>query len=178
MSGSTNPATTTGPTAAASDGSATATADLAYRIILGSTLDAVIYADRTGMIRLWNDAATHMFGHTAEEAVGQSLDLIIPEKMRGAHWSGWDRVMETGVTRYGLEPLTAPGVRKDGVRISLEFSVVMLKDADGRVEGVAAVLRDVTARWEKERELQRRVRGLERQVSETSGTVDARDASD
>jgi PAS domain S-box-containing protein len=65
--------------------------------------------------------------------------------------------------------LTAPGVRKDGTRVSLEFSIVMLKDAEGRVEGVAAVLRDVTARWEKDRELKRRVRELEVQVSEMPG---------
>lgn len=147
----------------------TLTHSLAERIITGSTLDAVIYADHTGTIRLWNDAAVDMFGWPAEDAVGQSLDIIIPEKMRGAHWTGWDRVMETGVTRYGLEPLTAPGVRKDGTRISLEFSIVMLKDDEGRVEGVAAVLRDVTARWEKERELKRRVRELEAQVSELTG---------
>lgn len=147
----------------------TLTHSLAERIITGSTLDAVIYADHTGTIRLWNDAAVDMFGWPAEDAVGQSLDIIIPEKMRGAHWTGWDRVMETGVTRYGLEPLTAPGVRKDGTRISLEFSIVMLKDDEGRVEGVAAVLRDVTARWEKERELKRRVRELEAQVSELPG---------
>ncbi|WP_297008986.1 PAS domain S-box protein [uncultured Corynebacterium sp.] len=142
----------------------TPTRPLTERIIAGSTLDAVIYADRTGTIRLWNDAAVDMFGWSTEDAVGQSLDIIIPEKMRGAHWTGWDRVMDTGVTRYGLEPLTAPGVRKDGTRISLEFSIVMLKEgdrADGRVEGVAAVLRDVTARWEKERELKRRVSELE-----------------
>lgn len=136
---------------------------LADRIITGSTLDAVVYADHSGTIRLWNDAAVHMFGWSAEDVVGQSLELIIPEKMRGAHWTGWDRVMETGVTRYGREPLTAPGVRKDGTRVSLEFSIVMLKDAEGRVEGVAAVLRDVTARWEKDRELKRRVRELESQ---------------
>ncbi|HIW90934.1 MAG TPA: PAS domain S-box protein [Candidatus Corynebacterium avicola] len=136
------------------------------RIINGSTLDAVIYADHTGEIRLWNDAATHMFGWTSEEAVGQSLDIIIPERQRNAHWTGWDRVMETGETRYGLEPLTAPGTTKDGSRISLEFSIVMLKDIDGKVEGVAAVLRDVTARWEKDRETRRRLREAEAKLAE------------
>lgn len=146
----------------------TLTRSLAERIITGSTLDAVIYADRSGTVRLWNDAAVDMFGWSTEEAVGQSLDIIIPVKMQDAHWTGWDRVMETGVTRYGLEPLTAPGVRKDGTRISLEFSIVMLKDADGRVEGVAAVLRDVTARWEKERALRRHVREWEARVSDTA----------
>jgi PAS domain S-box-containing protein len=136
----------------------------ADRIIAGSTLDAVIYAGRDGRIRLWNGAAETMFGWTAAEATGQSLDLIIPTNLQGRHWAGWDRVMETGVTRYGTEPLTAPGETKDGRRISLEFSIVMLKEGDspdGAVEGVAAVLRDVTARWEKDRELRRRLRDLE-----------------
>jgi PAS domain S-box-containing protein len=143
----------------------TPTDSLAERIITGSTLDAVIYADHTGTIRLWNDAAVDMFGWPAEDAVGQSLDIIIPEKLRGAHWTGWDRVMETGVTRYGREPLTAPGVRKDGTRVSLEFSIVLVMDAGGGVVGGAAVLRDDTARWEKDRELKRRVRELESQLT-------------
>jgi PAS domain S-box-containing protein len=134
---------------------------LATRIVEESTLDAVIVADRSGQVTLWNAAAEDMFGYPESEALGQSLDLIIPEKLRGRHWAGWDRVMDTGVTNYGTEPLTAPGITRDGQRLSLEFSIVLLKDADGAVEGVGAVLRDVTARWEAERELRRRVRELE-----------------
>lgn len=134
---------------------------LAARVIEKSTLDAVIVADRSGKVTLWNAAAEDMFGYLESEALGQSLDLIIPEKLRGRHWTGWDRVMDTGVTNYGTDPLTAPGMTRDGQRISLEFSIVLLKDANGTVEGVGAILRDVTARWEAERELRRRVRELE-----------------
>lgn len=137
--------------------------ELAPRIIEESTLDAVIYADRSGAIRLWNDAATELFGYSAEEAVGQSLDLIVPEKHRKAHWTGWDRVMETGRTKYGKDPLSAPGMTKHGKRVSLEFSIVMLKDTGGKVEGVAAIMRDVSKRWERDRKMIEELRELKRE---------------
>ncbi|MGD7003377.1 PAS domain-containing protein [Corynebacterium halotolerans] len=138
--------------------------ETAARIIADTTLDAVIYADRNGVIRLWNDAAEDLFGHSAEQAIGQSLDLIIPEKHRGAHWTGWDRVMESGKTRYGHEPLAAPGVTAAGERVSLEFSITMLKDAEGQIEGIAAILRDVSKRWEAEREMRKELRELKGQL--------------
>lgn len=136
--------------------------DIARRIIESTTLDAVIYADRSGVIRLWNDAAAELFGHSAQDAIGQSLDLIIPEKHQDAHWTGWERVMRTHETKYGLDPLAAPGITADGKRVSLEFSITMLTDSDGEIEGIAAVLRDVSKRWEKEKELRTKVRELER----------------
>lgn len=136
----------------------------AARIVAG-TLDAIIYADREGLIRLWNVGAERIFGHSAAEALGKSLDLIIPEKHRRAHWAGWDRVMETGETKYGSDPLAVPGLRADGSRVSLEFSICMLKDPEGRIEGVAVVMRDVTERWEESRSLRERVRELEARLS-------------
>jgi PAS domain S-box-containing protein len=133
--------------------------------IVNATPDAVIFADREGKIRLWNAGAEAMFGYTAEEAIGQSLDLIIPENLRARHWEGYDRVMDTGSTRYGAgELLAVPAVRKDGQRISLEFSIALLRDAD-HVRGAAAVLRDVTARWQEQRELRRRLQELEAKVA-------------
>lgn len=138
--------------------------DTAARIISDTTLDAVVYADRSGTIRLWNNAAEMLFGHTAEQAIGQSLDLIIPEKHRGAHWTGWDRVMESGDTKYGSEPLAAPGQAADGSKVSLEFSITMLKTSDGHIEGIAAILRDVSARWQREKDLRERVRELEQKL--------------
>lgn len=128
--------------------------------VVGSTLDAVVYADRSGVIRLWNHGAEEMFGHSAAEATGQSLDLIIPEKHRKAHWDGWDRVMASGKTRYGSDPLSVPGLRADGTRLSLEFSITMLKDDSGEIEGIAAVLRDVSKRWEETRQLRQQLREL------------------
>lgn len=139
--------------------------EISRRIIESTTLDAVIYADRSGIIRLWNDAAETIFGHSAQDAIGQSLDLIIPEKHQDAHWTGWDKVMRTKETKYGLDPLAAPGITADGKRVSLEFSITMLVDADGEIEGIAAVLRDVSKRWEKEKELRMKVRELEKNAA-------------
>ncbi|WIM73220.1 PAS domain S-box protein [Corynebacterium suedekumii] len=128
--------------------------------IVADALDAIIYAGHDGTIRLWNHGAERMFGWSAQEAQGKSLDIIIPEKHRPAHWRGWDRVMASGETRYGSDPLSVPGVRKDGSTLSLDFTIIMLKDAGGEVEGVAAILRDVSQRWQETRELRRRVREL------------------
>lgn len=124
--------------------------------IVEAVPDAVVYADRDGIIRIWNAGAEAMFGFGAAEAVGQTLDLIIPEKMRERHWEGYRGVMETGVTKYGKELLAVPGIRKDGTRISLEFSVAMIRGEDGSPEGIVAVMRDVTARWLKEQEERKR----------------------
>lgn len=131
------------------------------RQIVEGAQDAIIVADRDGLIRLWNPGAEAMFGYQAAAALGQSLDLIIPERLRERHWEGYRRVMATGVTRYGREVLAVPGLRKDGTRLSLEFTVVLLRDAGGAPEGVAAIIRDVTARWEREKALRDRLAALE-----------------
>ncbi len=132
--------------------------------LFAETQEAIIYASRDGMIRLWNGGAEVMFGWDAGEAIGNSLDIIIPEKHRKPHWDGWDRVMESGETRYGSEPLKVPGITKDGSKISLEFSITILKDEAGSIEGVAAFLRDVSAEWEEKKALHVRLRGLEKEV--------------
>jgi PAS domain S-box-containing protein len=109
-----------------------------------------------------------MFGYSAAEALGQSLDLIIPERFRARHWDGYRQVMATGVTSYGERLLAVPATRKDGQRISIEFSIALLKDGHGEVAGAVAVVRDVTARWQAERDLRKRLAALEAQ-SETPG---------
>ena len=127
--------------------------------------DAIVVADPKGVILLWNAGAEAIFGYTATEALGQTLDLIVPERQRERHWAGFDRVMETGVTRYGARDLLAvPATRKDGGRISLEFSIVLLKEPSGKVQGIAAIMRDVTARWQQDRELRQRLAALEAQA--------------
>lgn len=134
---------------------------LCRRIVDGIS-DAVIFADREGIIRLWNAGAEALFGFTRDEALGRSLDLIIPEKQRARHWEGYRKVMATGVTRYGRDLLKVPALRKDGARISVEFSILLVRDDAGEVQGAAAILRDVTARWEEERALRQRLAALER----------------
>lgn len=128
--------------------------------IVADALDAIIYAGRDGTIRLWNRGAEVMFGWSAQEAEGKSLDIIIPEKHRPAHWRGWDRVMVSGETKYGSDPLSVPGIRKDGSTLSLDFTIVLLSGEGGEVEGVAAILRDVSKRWQETRELRRQIREL------------------
>lgn len=137
---------------------------LCRRIIEGAH-DAVIFADREGKVRLWNTGAEETFGYTAAEAVGQSLDIIIPEKHRPRHWEGYYRVMATGVTKYGRELLKVPALRKDGTRISIEFTIVPVKDEAGNMVGIAAIIRDVTERWEEEKALRTRLAELEARLT-------------
>lgn len=129
--------------------------------IVRENSDAIMFADHEGNIRLWNKGAETMFGHSAAEAEGQSLDLIIPENLRGRHWEGYHKVMASGVTRYGTELLSAPGIRKDGTRLSLEFSMVIVRSDEGAVLGTGAIIRDITARWQKEKTLKDRLKTLE-----------------
>ena len=141
-----------------------------FRQIVEEMPEAVIFADRQGMVRLWNRAAETMFGYSADEALGQSLDLIVPERFRARHWEGYRHVMATGVTSYGQRLLAVPAMRKDGQRISIEFSIALLKDERGEVTGAAAVVRDVTARWQSERELRRRLAALEKAGGRAAAT--------
>jgi PAS domain S-box-containing protein len=124
--------------------------------------DAVVVADTDGLVRFWNPAAERIFGITETEALGQSLDLIIPERFRARHWAGYREVMRTGVTRYGTDILRVPAMRKDGRRISIAFTVALLEDGGGRVTGIAAIMRDETKRWEEEQALRRRLAELEK----------------
>ena len=132
-----------------------------YQRIVEDSPMAILYADREGKIRLWNSGAEAMFGYTAQEALGQSLDLIVPEKQRPRHWEGWERVMATGVTKYGRDVLAVPALKKDGTRISIEFNVVLLRAPAGELVGVAALIQDVTVRFQQQKELRARLAALE-----------------
>jgi PAS domain S-box-containing protein len=136
-------------------------AELSQRLLEGSP-DAVLVSDRDGVTRYWNEAATRLFGFTADEAVGHSMDLIVPERLRGRHWDGWKGVMASGVTKYGAGQLLAvPAVHKDGRALSVEFSIQLLRDGSGRIEWVAAVFRDVTERFQRDKALKLRLKELE-----------------
>jgi PAS domain S-box-containing protein len=129
--------------------------------LLASASDAIVATDRDGRIVFWNPGAERIFGFAESEAMGQSLDLIIPENLRARHWEGFRHVMETGTSRYGHgDLLSVPGLTRDGRRISVEFTIAMLRDGE-RIAGTVAVMRDVTKRFEE-------VRGLKRKLVEAS----------
>jgi PAS domain S-box-containing protein len=120
--------------------------------------DAIVYADAAGLIQVWNAGAVRLFGFTSDEAMGQTLDLIIPAGLRDRHWQGFQETMRSGQTRYGDgQILAVPAVRKDGTRLSVEFTVVPFTGDDGRIAGIAAIMRDVTARFNELRELRKQL---------------------
>ena len=133
-----------------------------YRQIVEGSPEAIILGDTKGIIRLWNAGAVAIFGFTTAEAVGQSMDLIIPERLRGRHWEGYHKVMATGTSRYGRgELLAVPALTKDGRTISIEFTIQMLKGPAGETLGPLATIREVTKRFQREKEMARRLKELE-----------------
>ena len=131
--------------------------ELIAEAVLLTPSDAIIAADRDGIIRFWNPGAERIFGHASGAAIGHSLDIIIPERLRQRHWDGFRHTMETGHSRYGQgDLLSVPALRKDGATISVEFTVVLLKTPAG-VCGIVAIMRDVTQRFEEMRHLRRKL---------------------
>jgi PAS domain S-box-containing protein len=126
--------------------------------LVQSMSDAVVYADAQGVIQFWNSGATRIFGIAAPDAIGQSLDIIIPAKLRQRHWDGYDKTMATGESRYEAGALlSVPAIRQDGSRISVEFTIVPFRDDAGRMAGIAAVMRDMTRQFEEMRALRKQV---------------------
>lgn len=133
-----------------------------YMTLVREMPDAVIYADAKGRIRYWNNGAQRVFGFTEVEALDQSLDIIVPENLRERHWAGFDETMRTGKTRYGAgDVLAVPAIRKGGAHISVEFTIVPFHDASGAMVGIAAILRDVTKRFEETKSLRRQLLSLQ-----------------
>jgi PAS domain S-box-containing protein len=137
-----------------------------YRQIIEGAPEAILSADREGIIRLWNSGAESMFGYSADEAQGQSLDLIIPERQRARHWQGYHQVMAGGTMHYGSgDLLSVPAVRRNGARFSCEFSIVPLYE-EGKLSGIGAIMRDVTKRWAEEKALKEQLAALQRVAQE------------
>ena len=132
-----------------------------YKQLVGALADAVIFADLSGAIRFWNPAAEHLFGFTEAEALGSSLDLIVPERFRERHWAGYNKTMVTGQTRYAHDVLRVPAVHKDGRPLSIAFTVGLLYGPQRNVTGILAVIRDETARFAEDRDLRKRLAELE-----------------
>ena len=137
--------------------------------ILSSESDAIIATGKDGLITFWNPGATRIFGFAENEAVGQSLDIIIPENLRARHWVGYDKVMESGQSRYSHGDLLAvPALIKAGTRISVEFTMVVLPGPDGKPAGTAAVLRDVTKKFEENRALRKKLAAAQNAARENT----------
>ncbi len=141
------------------------------RQIVDNASDAIIFADIEGIVRLWNAGAEKIFGFRADEMVGKPMDAIIPENLRERHWKGYHEAMRTGRTQYDRDILAVPALRKDGTRISIEFTIVMIRDDGGKLLGPAAILRDVTTKWNQTKELRKRLAELEAQVAKLAGTA-------
>ena len=131
--------------------------------------DAMIFADREGVIRVWNSAAERIFGHRAEAALGQTLDLIVPERFREQHWTGYDRALTARATKYVGQSLPTRAMRADGTQITVELSFAIVLGADGEALGALATARDISERFEQERELRRRLRELEAGAGNAAG---------
>lgn len=132
--------------------------DTVAAAVLSANSDAIIAADKEGNIRFWNPGAERIFGYASDDAIGQSLDIIIPERLRKLHWDGYHRVIAGGESRYGEgDILAVPGIRKDGSQISVEFTIVPLRNGAGELTGLVAIMRDVTKRFEEVRALKRKL---------------------
>ncbi len=132
-----------------------------FEVFIRAAGDAIVAAGPDGTMLFWNPAAQRIFGYTEQEALGQSLDLIIPERLRVRHWEGYRKVMQTGETRYGTDVLRVPAVNKDGRRLSIAFTVALLYSPKHEVQVIVAIIRDETSRWEEERALRQRLAELE-----------------
>ena len=127
---------------------------------LAETPDGATVADAKGTITFWNAGCQRIFGFTADEAIGQSLDIIIPENLRARHWHGWQQTMRTGATRYGAgDLLFVPALLKDGTRLSVEFSILPFRDQHGAITGMGAIMRDVTKRFKELKALRKAAAG-------------------
>ena len=136
-------------------------ADLDLTQLVAGAGDAIMVCDAQGAITLWNPACERVFGFTEAEALGQSLDMIIPQRQRGRHWDGYHKTMATGITKYGADVLRVPALHKDGHTLSIAFTVSMLFSADHQVTGIVAIVRDESKRFAEERELRKRLVELE-----------------
>ncbi len=136
-----------------------------YRDIVSQAPDAIILADREGAIRVWNRGAEALFGHGAAEVLGNSLDVIIPERFRRAHWEGFRKAIETGRTKYDRQVLTTRAVHKDGSTLYVDLSFGLIRDHAGAISGALAVGRDCTARYRADAALRARLAQLELEKS-------------
>ncbi len=131
-----------------------------FENMVKSAGDAIVFADKEGVIRVWNRGAEKIFGYSEAETLGESLDIIIPEKMRENHWNGYTRAMESGRTKYEGKLMPTKAIKKDGGSIYVEMSLTIIRD-DTETKGALAIMRDITERWLNEKEMKKRLEELE-----------------
>ena len=136
-----------------------------FQALVTSVGDGIMASDAQGLITLWNPACERMFGFTQADALGKSLDLIIPQRQQKPHWDGYHKTMETGITKYGNDVLRVPAVHKDGHTLSIAFTVSMLHNPDGSVSAIVAVIRDESIKFAQERALKKRITELEMELA-------------
>ncbi|AGU51731.1 putative PAS domain S-box protein [Variovorax paradoxus B4] len=136
-------------------------ANVDFKQLVEGAGDAIMVCNAQGAITLWNRAAERIFGFTEAEALGQSLDMIIPQRQRQRHWDGYQKTMETGITKYGADLLRVPALHKDGHTLSIAFTVSMLFSQSREVTGIVAIVRDETVRFAEERKLRARLQEAE-----------------
>ena len=136
-------------------------ANVDFKQLVEGAGDAIMVCNAQGAITLWNRAAERIFGFTEAEALGQSLDMIIPQRQRQRHWDGYQKTMETGITKYGADLLRVPALHKDGHTLSIAFTVSMLFSQSREVTGIVAIVRDETTRFAEERKLRARLQEAE-----------------
>ena len=136
-----------------------------FQALVTSVGDGIMASDAQGLITLWNPACERMFGFTQADALGKSLDLIIPQRQQKPHWDGYHKTMETGITKYGNDVLRVPAVHKDGHTLSIAFTVSMLHNPDGSVSAIVAVIRDESVKFAQERALKKRITELEMELA-------------
>lgn len=142
-----------------------------FQQLVESVGDAIMASDASGAITFWNPAAERMFGYTQSEALGQSLDIIIPQRQQQRHWDGYQKTMATGQTKYGNDVLRVPAVHKDGHMLSIAFTVALLHTPDNKVSAIVAVIRDESSRFAEERSLRKRLTELESQLAPTHASA-------
>ena len=141
------------------------TSTIDYQALVTGVGDGIMAANAQGLIILWNPACTRMFGFTEADALGKSLDLIIPQGQQKPHWDGYHKTMETGITKYGNDVLRVPAVHKDGHTLSIAFTVSMLHNPDGSVSAIVAVIRNESVKFAEERALRKRITELEMELA-------------
>lgn len=139
--------------------------------VVSESAEAIVVTDRGGRIVLWNAGAAKMFGHSADDALGADLDIIIPTALRDRHWRGYRHTMDTGVTKYGDTLLAVPAIHRDGHRLSIEFSVALLRDDAGTVVGISAIMREVSERRAAEKRLRDELAEHERTEAALRATI-------